>query len=58
MLIVRTAPGASVRPEDLRRVIQRIDPNLPIRTAATGEQLTAFPLLPYRAGVSRSACSV
>ena len=32
-------------------MIQRIDPNLPIRSTATGEQLTAFPLLPYRAGV-------
>jgi predicted permease len=51
MLIARTSPGAGVTPEDLRAVIQRIDPNLPIRTAATGEQLTAFPLLPYRAGV-------
>jgi len=51
MLIVRTSSGASLTPEDLRAVIRRVDPNLPIRTAATGEQLTAFPLLPYRAGV-------
>jgi predicted permease len=51
MLIARTAPGSGVTPDDLRAVIQRIDPNLPIRTAATGEQLTAYPLLPYRAGV-------
>jgi predicted permease len=51
MLVARTSPGAGITPEDLRAVIQRIDPNLPIRTAATGEQLTAFPLLPYRAGV-------
>jgi predicted permease len=51
MLIARESPGAGITPEDLRAVIQRIDPNLPIRTAATGEQLTAFPLLPYRAGV-------
>jgi predicted permease len=51
MLVARTSPGAGITPEDLRAAIQRIDPNLPIRTAATGEQLTAFPLLPYRAGV-------
>jgi predicted permease len=51
MLIARTAPGSGVTPESLRAVIQQIDPNLPIRTTATGEQLTAFPLLPYRAGV-------
>jgi predicted permease len=51
MLIARTAPGSSVSPDTLRAVIQQIDPNLPIRTTATGEQLTAFPLLPYRAGV-------
>jgi predicted permease len=51
MLVARTSPGAGTTPEDLRAAIQRIDPNLPIRTAATGEQLTAFPLLPYRAGV-------
>jgi predicted permease len=51
MLVARTSPGAGITPEDLRAVIQRIDPDLPIRTAATGEQLTAFPLLPYRAGV-------
>ncbi len=51
MLIARTAPGSGVRPEALSAVIQAIDPNLPIRNTATGEQLTAFPLLPYRAGV-------
>ena len=51
MLVARTAPGSGVTPGDLRRIIQGIDPNLPIRTSATGEQITAFPLLPYRAGV-------
>lgn len=51
MLIARTTPGTSVTPETLRAVIQQVDPNLPIRTTATGEQLTAFPLLPYRAAV-------
>jgi predicted permease len=51
MLIARTSPGAAVTTDDLRRLIQRIDPDLPIRSTATGEQLTALPLLPYRAGV-------
>jgi hypothetical protein len=51
MLIARTREGSGVTPQDLRRVIQRIDPDLPIRTTATGGQLTAMPLLPYRAGV-------
>lgn len=51
MLIARTAPSSPVSPADLQRVIQRIDPNLPIRTAVSGAQLTALPLLPYRAGV-------
>lgn len=51
MLIARTSPGAGLTPENLRTVIQQIDPSLPIRTMATGEQLTAFPLLPYRAAV-------
>lgn len=51
MLIVRASPGSTISPADLRELIQRIDPNLPIRTTATGDQLTALPLLPYRAGV-------
>jgi macrolide transport system ATP-binding/permease protein len=51
MLIVR-APGGAVRPGDLRQVIHRIDPSLPIRSSATGEQLTALPLFPYRAAVA------
>ena len=33
-------------------MIQRIDPTLPIRSSATGEQITALPLLPYRAAVA------
>jgi ABC-type antimicrobial peptide transport system permease subunit len=51
MLIARAQPGSGLTPADLTRVIRGIDPNLPIRTSATGEQLTALPLLPYRAGV-------
>jgi predicted permease len=52
MLIVRTAADAGVRPDDLRRLLHQIDPNLPVRSTATGEQLTAFPLLPYRVAVA------
>jgi ABC-type antimicrobial peptide transport system permease subunit len=51
MLLARTKPGSGVTPQDLQRVIRDIDPNLPIRTTATGAELTAMPLLPYRAGV-------
>jgi len=51
MLIARTSPGSAVTPQDLQRVIHGIDPNLPIRSTATGAELTALPLLPYRAGV-------
>jgi ABC-type antimicrobial peptide transport system permease subunit len=52
MLIVRAAPAGAVRTEDLRQVIHRVDPSLPIRSSATGEQLTALPLLPYRVAVA------
>ncbi|HYE87023.1 MAG TPA: ABC transporter permease [Vicinamibacterales bacterium] len=51
MLIARVAPGSGVTPQHLSAVIQEIDRDLPIRTTATGAQLTAYPLLPYRAGV-------
>ena len=51
VLIVRAASPGSIRTEDLRRVIHAIDPGLPIRSTATGEQITALPLLPYRAAV-------
>jgi predicted permease len=49
MVIVRASPAGVVRPADLRQIIHRIDPGLPIRSSATGGQLTAFPLFPYRA---------
>jgi predicted permease len=52
MLIVRAASAGAVRTEDLRQVIHRIDPTLPIRSSATGEQITALPLFPYRAAVA------
>jgi predicted permease len=52
MLIVRAAPAGAVTTEDLRHVINRVDPGLPIRSSATGAQLTALPLLPYRVAVA------
>jgi len=51
MLIARTKMASGVTPQDLQRVIRDIDPNLPIRSVATGTELTALPLLPYRAAV-------
>ncbi len=52
MLIVRASTPGLVRPADLRQIIHRVDPTLPIRSEATGEQITAFPLFPYRAAVA------
>ena len=52
MVIVRTSTPGTIRPEDLRQVIHRVDPALPIRSSATGEQITAFPLFPYRVAVA------
>lgn len=52
MVIVRSSPPGAVTGEDLRRLIHRVDPALPIRMSATGEQITALPLLPYRAAVA------
>jgi FtsX-like permease family len=52
MVIVRSEPPGSVRPDDLRRLIHAIDPGLPIRSAATGDELTALPLLPYKVAVA------
>ena len=52
MVIVRTSTPGTIRPEDLRQVIHRVDPALPIRSAVTGEQITAFPLFPYRVAVA------
>ena len=52
MVIVRSSPPGAITGEDLRRLIRRIDPALPIRMSATGGQITALPLLPYRAAVA------
>ena len=52
LLIVRAAAPGAVRAEDLRQLIRSIDPALPIRSIVTGAQITALPLLPYRAAVA------
>jgi predicted lysophospholipase L1 biosynthesis ABC-type transport system permease subunit len=52
MLIVRSSPPGSITRDDLERVIHRVDPALPIRWSATGSQVTALPLLPYRVAVA------
>ena len=52
MLIVRSATPGAVSSDDVREIIRRIDPALPIRNAATGAEITALPLLPYRASVA------
>ena len=52
LIIVRSSPPGSVRPEDLRRVIHNIDASLPIRYIATGDEIAALPLLPYRVAVA------
>ena len=45
-------PRCGAAPRICGSVIHRIDPGLPIRSSATGEQLTALPLFPYRAAVA------
>jgi predicted permease len=55
MLIVRGSPAGSVSSDDVRTIIRRVDAALPIRAAATGAQITALPLLPYRAAVAALA---
>jgi macrolide transport system ATP-binding/permease protein len=52
MLIVRAATPGAVRTDDLQKIIHRLDARLPIRSSATGEQLTALPLFPYRFAVA------
>jgi ABC-type antimicrobial peptide transport system permease subunit len=52
MIIVRASMPGTVRPDELRQIFNRIDPTLPIRASATGEQLTAFALFPYRVAVA------
>ena len=52
MLFARVAPGAGVTGRDLRQLMLRIDPALPIRMTATGDDIAALPLFPYRTAVA------
>jgi predicted lysophospholipase L1 biosynthesis ABC-type transport system permease subunit len=52
MLIVRSSPPGSVTGDDLAQIVHRIDPALPIRWSATGSQITALSLVPYRVAVA------
>jgi macrolide transport system ATP-binding/permease protein len=52
MLIVRSSPPGSITAGDLEQVIHRVDPALPIRWSATGSQITALSLIPYRVAVT------
>jgi predicted permease len=52
MLVVRSAASGVVTSDNVQAIIRRIDPSLPIRSSATGAQITALPLLPYRAAVA------
>ena len=51
MLIVRSSRPGSITGGDLAQIIHRVDPALPIRWSATGPQITALSLVPYRVAV-------
>jgi predicted permease len=51
MVFARVAAGAGVTERDLRQLMLRIDPALPIRMTATGDDIAALPLFPYRTAV-------
>jgi predicted permease len=52
MVFARVAPAAAVTGRDLRQLLLRIDPALPIRMTATGDDIAALPLFPYRTAVA------
>jgi predicted permease len=52
MVFARVAPGAGVTERDLRQLMLRIDAALPIRMTATGDDIAALPLFPYRTAVA------
>jgi hypothetical protein len=53
MIIVRSELPESVRPHDLSRLIHAIDPGLPIRSAATGDEPSCEPC--WRASLPSAA---
>jgi predicted permease len=52
MIFARVTPGSGVTARDLRQLLLRLDPSLPIRIVATGDDIAAFPLFPYRTAVA------
>jgi ABC-type antimicrobial peptide transport system permease subunit len=51
MIVARVEPSSGLSPRDLRQLMLRLDPALPIRTPATGDDIAALPLFPYRTAV-------
>jgi predicted permease len=51
MVLARVEPGSGLSPRDLRQLMLRLDPALPIRNPATGDEIAALPLFPYRTAV-------
>ncbi len=52
MILARVDPESGLSPRDLRQLLLRLDPALPIRSVATGTDIAAFPLFPYRTAVA------
>jgi ABC-type antimicrobial peptide transport system permease subunit len=52
MVIARVDRSTGLSPRDLRRLMLRIDPTLPIRSLLTGDDVAALPLFPYRTAVA------
>jgi predicted permease len=52
MILARVDPASGLSPRDLRQLLLRLDPALPIRSVATGAEIAAFPLFPYRTAVA------
>jgi predicted permease len=52
MILARVDPASGLSPRDLRQLLLRLDPALPIRSVATGADIAAFPLFPYRTAVA------
>jgi predicted permease len=52
MILARVERSSGLSPRDLRQLILRLDPALPVRAVATGEDIAALPLFPYRTAVA------
>jgi predicted lysophospholipase L1 biosynthesis ABC-type transport system permease subunit len=52
MVFARVDSGSGLSPRDLGQLVRRLDPALPIRSVATGDDIAALPLFPYRVAVA------